>query len=94
MLDFFLIRDEQPKQYSLTQEEYAGGIKMLEFEQAQNARIIESQLDFFKDFRWSSAQVKQKLLLIQATKSEHFGALQKILQRAIEVNCGVIAFGD
>ncbi|MGY3087066.1 hypothetical protein ACVWYF_000092 [Hymenobacter sp. UYAg731] len=94
MLDFYLIKDEEPNSYSFTQEEYAGGIRMLEFEQAQYARIIEPHLDFFKDFRWSSEQAKQKLQHVQATKSEQFAALQKILQRAIEMNCGVMAVAD
>ncbi|MDO7852366.1 hypothetical protein [Hymenobacter convexus] len=94
MLDFFLIRDEEPSSYSFAQDEYAGGIRMLEFEQAQYTHIIENHLEFYKDFRWSSAQVKHKLQLVQATKSEQFAALQRILQRAVEMNCGVMAVAD
>lgn len=94
MLDFYLIVDEQPNDYPLTKTVYAGGIKMLEFEQAQYAHIIESHLDFFKDFRWSSAEVRKKLVQVQNTKSEQFAALQKILQLAATTNCGVIAFAD
>lgn len=94
MLDFYFISDEEPSRYSFAEEEYAGGIKMLEFEQAQYTRVIEPHLDFFKDFRWSSKQVKHKLLLVEATKSEQFAALQRILRQAIEMNRGVIAIAD
>lgn len=58
MLDFYFISDELPDDYALTQPEYAGGIKMHEFEQLQHAYVIDYQLDFFDDFRWSSLQVK------------------------------------
>jgi hypothetical protein len=94
MLDFFFISDEQPSDFALTQAEYAGGITMREFEQAQHAHIIEYNFDFFDDFRWSNVQVKQKLSQLQNSKSEQFDALQKLLQRAVELNCGLIAFGD
>jgi hypothetical protein len=94
MLDFYFISDELPDDYALKQAEYAGGIKMREFEQAQHAHVIDYQLDFFDDFRWSSVQVKQKLALLHSTHSDQFATLMQILQRAEELNCGVIAFGD
>ncbi|MGI4761332.1 MAG: hypothetical protein ACRYF0_11530 [Janthinobacterium lividum] len=94
MLDFFFIIDEHPRSFPLTQAEYAGGITMREFEQAQHTHIIDYHLDFFDDFCWSSIQVKQKISQLQGAKSEQFAVLEKILQRAIELNCGVIAFAD
>ena len=94
MLDFFFISDEQPSDFALTQAEYAGGITMREFEQAQYAHTIEYDLDFYDDFRWSNVWVKQKLVQFQNTESEQFDVLRKLLQRAIALNCGVIAFGD
>ena len=95
MLDFYLISDEQPDDYPLTHAvEYAGGIKMREFEQAQHAHIIDYQLGFFDDFRWSSTQVRQRLVKVYETHSEQFDALRGILQQAMEMNCGVIAFCD
>jgi len=94
MLDFYFISDELPDDYALTQVEYVGGIKMHEFEQAQHARVIDYHLDFYDDFRWSSAQVKQKLAQLHSTHSEQFAALMQILQKAVELNCGIIAFGD
>ena len=94
MLDFYLISDELPDDYALTQAEYAGGIKMQEFEQAQHAHVIDYHLNFFNDFRWSSVQVKQKVAQLHSTHSEQFAALIQILQKAEEVNCGVMAFGD
>ncbi|RZL12972.1 MAG: hypothetical protein EOO62_09560 [Hymenobacter sp.] len=94
MLDFFFIGDEKPSDFALTQAEYAGGITMREFEQAQHARVIEYGFNFFDDFRWSNAQAKQKLAQLQSAKSEQFEVLQRLLQRAVELNCGVIAFSD
>ncbi|TDN37841.1 hypothetical protein E4631_16020 [Hymenobacter sp. UV11] len=94
MLDFFFISDEQSSNFALTQAEYAGGITMREFEQAQHAHIIEYDFDFFDDFRWSNVQVKQKLPQFQRANSEQFDVLKKLLQRVVELNCGVIAFGD
>ncbi|RSK33067.1 hypothetical protein [Hymenobacter metallilatus] len=93
MLDFYFIADEKPSNYSPALE-YAGGIENREFEQAQQARVIEDYLIFFDDFRWSNAQVHQKLLQLHSIKSEQVDALRKILQRAAQLHYGVIAFGD
>lgn len=94
MLDFYFISDELPADYALTQAEYAGGIKMREFEQAQHAHVIGYELDFFDDFRWSSSRVKQKLAQLSSNHSDQFTSLMHILRRAEELNCGVMAFGD
>ncbi|WP_022824904.1 hypothetical protein [Hymenobacter norwichensis] len=94
MLDFFFIRDEQPSDHALTQAEYAGGLRVDEFEQAKNAQIIEPYLDFYEDFRWSSVQVEQKLTLLQKAKIEETTVLLWILRRAMKLDCGVIAFCD
>lgn len=83
MLDFFLIADEQPNNSPLTQTEYMGGIRLQKFEQAQRIQLLECLLDFYADFRLSSVQVKQKLILLQNARNKKVNALHTILQKAV-----------
>jgi hypothetical protein len=52
MLDFYLIKDAtQISKHSVSHLDYLGGIDYNEFEEIQNEKVIEDDLDYFQDFR-------------------------------------------
>lgn len=92
MLDFFFIRDEQPK--GSDQVNSAGGIDYEEFIKAQDLKIIENHLDYYGDFRWKSQAVKHKHALLNPTITIALPHLAAILRQSFAVESGLIAFGD
>jgi hypothetical protein len=94
VLDFYLIRDDQPNNYPVKHLAYLGGIEADEFEEAQCARVIETHLDYYGKFRWSSELIRMKLDSL--TKSNHSSLLNltTILRQALAADCGLAAFGD
>ena len=106
MLDFYLIKDEvtQPKDAELKLFAYAGGLEIEEFEELQNKHIINEQLSFWTDFRWSSQEVKKKFeWLIQNNRDLRENRpepecveakLFAILEKAVWTQYGLIAIAD
>ncbi|MGI4872961.1 MAG: hypothetical protein ACRYFX_17510 [Janthinobacterium lividum] len=96
MLDFYLICDHEPRRSQPpVKSKYAGGIADGEFSDAQKYGIIEHRHDYYGDFRWSSQQAKVKLELLKNTSNMTLlFSLTGILQKAVEANSGLIAFGD
>jgi hypothetical protein len=92
MLDFSFVPDEKPMHAPGLS--YAGGIEYEEFVKAQELKIIESHLDYYGKFRWSSQQVKQKRALLQPAVIVAMPSLANILKQACAVECGLVAFGD
>ncbi|MBO2031823.1 hypothetical protein J4D99_10535 [Siccationidurans ginsengisoli] len=92
MLDFFFIRDEQPR--SSDQLSPAGGIAYEEFINSQEASVIDNYLDYYGDFRWSSQLVRQKRALLTPAVEAAIPNLASILKQAFAAECGLIAFGD
>jgi hypothetical protein len=106
MLDFYIINDDTskpdyPEQIHL---QLAGSINADTFEHLQAVKIIEDRYDYYKDFRFSSVQVKQKYELILSSNSglrDNYkkiktpeGIMLDILKIAISMNCGLIAYCD
>jgi hypothetical protein len=56
--------------------------------------MIESHLDYYGRFRWSSQQVKQKRALLQPVVIVAIPSLASILKQAFAAECGLVAFGD
>ncbi len=106
MLDFYLIKDEvsRPGALELKALEYAGGLEVEVFEELQNRNIIDKQLSYWTDFRWSSQDVKQKFeWLIQNNSNLRENRpevesvetkLFAILEKAVWVQYGLIAIAD
>jgi hypothetical protein len=92
MLDFFFIRDEQSR--NSNQINAAGGIDYEEFEKAQELKVIESHLDYYGDFRWSTLNVVQKRALLVPSVEVAIPSLASILKQAFAGECGLVAFGD
>lgn len=72
----------------------AGGIDWEEFGKAQELKIIESHLDYYGKFRWSSQSVKQKRAMLTPAISAEVPNLALILKQAFAADCGLSAFGD
>ena len=93
MLDFYLIRDEQPSILS-AHLKYVGGIEWEEFEAAQIACIIENHLDYYEKFRWSNEQIKRKIFLLKSLDRASLFNLTNILEKSSSSGFGLLAFGD
>lgn len=72
----------------------AGGIRLTEFEKAQESKIIESHLDFYGNFRWSSLNIRQKRAMLTPAVEAEIPNLASILKQAFAADCGLVAFGD
>jgi len=100
MLDFYLLDDSQPKRNKPGQDlVYLGGTEANIFHQMQAEGIIEAWLDYYSDFRWSSEVVARMLLLLhEKQKSIAFEpgvvTFAAMLQKAIDLKSGIVAFGD
>lgn len=94
MLDFYFIRDEQSDATPADQLPYAGGMQAEEFEIAQQAGVVESTAEYYGAFRWSSAQVKTKALLLANCPFRDRIALNDLLHQAQAAGVGLRTFGD
>ncbi len=106
MLDFYLIKDEvsRPGAPELKSLEYAGGLKVEVFEELQAKEIIDQQLSYWDDLRWSSQDVKQKFewliqnnMDLRENRPEAESAETKlfaILEKAVWTQYGLIAIAD
>ncbi|TVT39099.1 hypothetical protein FNT36_15660 [Hymenobacter setariae] len=92
MLDFSFISDEKPI-YTRSLG-YAGGIEYEEFERAQEVNLIESHLDYYGKFRWSSQQIQQKRAMLTPVLEAAIPNLASIVKQAFAGGCGLVAFGD
>ena len=97
MLDFYLISDseEKPKPDKLDNLDYAGGLGSDIYDRLVKKGIIDSRFDYYSDFRWGNQLVKQieSKANIFNTDSDVI-KLKKIIDKAINKELGLIAFGD
>lgn len=98
MLDFYLIKDEQPKpdypeQINL---EFVLGLDIITFNNLVKKGVIETKFDYYSDFRWSSELIKQ--ISIKILNTEKLGTdvtkLDFILKKALKSRSGIIAYCD
>jgi hypothetical protein len=103
MLYFYLIKDDSPSPKTSAGLKLAGRLSEQAFEDLQSQHIIESQFDYYRDFRWSSQQVRQKinalkrrlaLLQNQSNKDNSEVILLTILEAAAGKQSGLIAYAD
>ena len=98
MLDFYIIKDKQttpdyPEQISL---EYISGINFNTFKNLQKKGIIDSQFNYYSDFRWNKLLVEQINLNItkKGKQDSDIKKLISILEKALKSKSGVIAYCD
>ena len=98
MLDFYIIKDEQPKPSYCQQAnlEFIAGLDSGTFDNLISKGIIDSRFDYYSDFRWNSnliEQINSKVSKIKNSDSD-IDKLKSILNKALELQCGIIAFCD
>lgn len=94
MLDFYLIKDKQPKpEYPEQLElEFAGGVDFEVFKDLIRKGAIDSHFYFYSDFRWTREMTK---LIFERLKNKTTNEqIELILIKAIKSNSGVIAYCD
>ena len=94
MLEFATIRDDQSASARGLHLYSIGSIEYEEFLQAQKLGIIESHLDYYGKFRWSSELVMRKLTQLVKLGSHICPNLTAILKQAKAAESGVTAIGD
>ena len=97
MLDFYLIKDSTSiSNHGAHVIDFLGGINDSDFEHLQNINVIESHLDYYKDFRWSNEQVLRKNAQLNTISSLNDAErkMLDILNKAKETNNGLIAYCD
>jgi len=97
MLDFYIIKDEQKKSSSPKNLEFAGGLNDITFNNLQIKGLIDKKHDYYNDFRWSEKIVEKKynkILIDKITNNTDIKILFEILNKAIKMESGLIAFCD
>jgi len=97
MLDFYFIKDEQtkPEYPEIANLEFGIGLNYDTFEKYIQKSIIDSRFDYYSDFRWSLKLIEQILARINKNKIDsNFYDLKPVLERALELKCGLIAYCD
>jgi hypothetical protein len=98
MLDFYIIKDEQPKPNYPEQVnlEFITGLDSGTFDNLIRKGIIDSRFDYYSDFRWDSyliEQINSKVSKIKNSDSD-IDKLNLIIKKALELKCGIIAYCD
>jgi len=99
MLDFYIIKDDQPAPNYPEQSglEFVGGIDGKTFENLQNKGIIDRQFDYYSDFRLGTLlikKVRQTILQKQLQSDSDVKKLTQLLDTADNKHSGLIAYGD
>ena len=99
MLDFYLIKDDQPNPNDPEQVGlmYAGSLDNKTFNNLQNKGVFDERLDYYSDFRLGTAMIKQIRQSILHRKMEMDSDVIKLLDifnHADSAESGLIAFGD
>lgn len=98
MLDFYLIKDDQPKPNYPEQVplEFITGLNSKTFENLIKKGLIDSRFDYYSDFRWNINLVKQINLKIAKAKNSDsdIDKLNLIINKALKLKCGIIAYCD
>jgi hypothetical protein len=103
MLDFYLIPSDESFPDDSAGLDAAGGLDMSTFERLQRYGVIEDDVSFFEDFRWSYHSVLDKYKFLRknydAIKEERYDGsdeykLFEILIKAHETKMDLVAFCD
>lgn len=97
MLDFYFIADETIKPYSPSGLEIAGALDDKTFANLQKKGIIDDRFDFYSDFRWNEAllkQMRERIVQKQLHTDTDVVKLLRLIDTAIKNQNGLIAFGD
>lgn len=98
MLDFYIIKDEQPKPNYPEQINLAfiASLDSKTFYHLIKKGLIDARFDDYSDFRWDShliEQINAKVSMVKNADSD-IKQLNRILRKALELKCGIIAYCD
>ncbi len=99
LLDFYLLQDSQhrpnsPEQLGL---EFVGALDDQTFHNLQKKGIIPERFDFYSDFRLGTIilmQIRKMILLKNLESDTDVSKFLEMVRKALEKECGLIAFGD
>jgi hypothetical protein len=99
MLDFYLIQDDQPKPNYPEQAELeiAGGLDYESYEYLISKGFIDKRFDYYSDFRWGAAMIKQIIGKINQGGFKNDSKVKKfydLINLAFNKKCGLIAYCD
>lgn len=99
MLDFYLIRDDQatPDYPELGSLEQVGGLDEKCFKMLKDKGVIPGNFDYYTDFRWDTSSSKRILEHIQEGELKTNSCVEnlvRLLERAAQHKCGLIAYSD
>ena len=98
MLDFYLIKENQPSPLSPEKDkvEYLAGLDSKSFANLSLKGIIVAKFDYYSDFRWNTSLIKQyHLKILNCNKLDtDIESLKLMLEKAIKLKREIIAFCD
>jgi hypothetical protein len=99
MLDFYIIKDDQPKPGYPEQAglEFVGGLDDKTFDNLQNKGIIYKRFDYYSDFRLGTVvikQIRQNILQKRMQADLDVKKLIHLFDIADRQQSGLIAYGD
>ena len=94
MLDFYLVENDILTHNKIAKNERLGSMDFAEFEELQKKKIIQSHLDYYKDFRWTNEQVNNMLKSLVTDPNYRDYKLTAILEKAATHNSGLLANAD
>ena len=97
MLEFYLINHDQVKPNSPQEKKHVGGLDDHTFENLKRKGIIDTRFDYYSDFRWGTAIIKQiheRIWQKQIQSDTDVKELRKLLDIADKEQSGLIAYGD
>jgi hypothetical protein len=99
MLEFYLIKDDQSKPNNPRNNglEFIGGLDENTFEDLQHREIIDRRFDYYSNFRWDTSvvrQLKETIKQKQTNLDNNIKQLLELLEKASNVQSGLIAYGD
>jgi hypothetical protein len=99
MLDFYTIKDDQPKPSYPEQVglEFVGGLDDKTFDNLQSKGIIDTRFDYYSDFRLGTVlikQIRQNILQKRMQADLDVKKLIHLLDVADMEENGLIAYGD
>ena len=98
MLDFYFIAEETSKPINEPSGlNFAGDLDDKTFSNLQKKGIIDDRFDYYSDFRWSELllkQIRERIDLKQMQTDTDVIKLLRLIDAALEMKSGLIAYGD
>lgn len=97
MLDFYYISDKKSKPGSLQELDFAGDLDDKTFHNLQKKGIIDDRFDYYSDFRWGFAilkQIRERIVQKQLHTDTDVVKLLRLIDAALEKQVGLMAYGD